>query len=107
MIHVSPDHLWSVFEGRTHVQAHKLIELYIGNWMTLSGPLGNVGDILVTFQYGLLPSMKGIYMQFNDEPSRDRLSMLLPGHYITVIGQLAEVRSMDIELDNCILLDPM
>jgi hypothetical protein len=41
-IGVTHAYLVGLFENHTDVQAQKLLEIYIGKWMRISGQLGNV-----------------------------------------------------------------
>jgi hypothetical protein len=40
---ITPEYLADLFDGRTDLQAKGLADPYIGKWMRVSGPLGNVG----------------------------------------------------------------
>jgi hypothetical protein len=65
------------------VQAAKLIASFIGKWMTVSGPLGNVGAwhnnfSQVTFNRADPIVTPSLYIMFHDEAQVDRLSVFPP-----------------------------
>ena len=49
VVDVTPEYLTGLFKQHLNVQAKKLIEAYIGKWMKVSGPLGDVYFNQVTF----------------------------------------------------------
>jgi hypothetical protein len=114
---VTPEYLVGLFDDRTDVQAKTLVDPYIGKWMTVSGPLGNVGTrndyfAQVTFQNkgmfeeGTRFEIHGVvFMYFRDPRSDERLAMLRPGTEITVVGRLERVTGIDVHLDDCELID--
>jgi hypothetical protein len=99
------------------MQAQTLVDPYIGKWMTVSGPLGNVGIKNDYFTQVTFDRVKGmfdegsrfelhgvIYMYFRKPGSEELLAMLRPGSEITVVGRLKEVNRIDVHLDDCELV---
>ncbi len=110
-IDVTPEHLWSLFEGRTGIQGESLVEPFIGKWMRLAGPLGDVGRISekwlqVTFRYGTQPMGKHVYIYVRDKRWIDRVVLLKIGDEIVVLGRIERVSAMEIRLDHCVLVAP-
>ena len=95
-------------QGHTSVQARKLAEAFLGKWIKVSGPLG---DVLGNYEKQRMAVSGSIFtndlvnMFFRDKKRLGQLSTLKPGDKITVIGQLTEVNSVEIHLDNCELVE--
>jgi hypothetical protein len=104
IVNVSPQFLIGFFEQHTTVQAKKLVEAYIGKWMRVSGPLGDVWPNQVTFEHRLFGSAV-VFMYFSPEWT-DRLSVLRRGDHLAVLGQIRNVNSMEVHLENCELAAP-
>jgi hypothetical protein len=90
------------------VQAQKLAAPFVGKWMTVSGPLGNVGAwhrtySQVTFNRPDI-DVPTIYMIFRDEAQVDRLSVLKHGDRMTVRGRIDELDRVRVQLDPCELI---
>jgi hypothetical protein len=103
-----------LFKDRTDLQAKPLTAPFIGKWMRLSGPLGNVlsnrPDISqVTFTRKSIfdPDYEPfiVYMYFDRERWDGRLEVIPPGTNITVVGRLAEFDRVDVHLKHCELED--
>lgn len=110
LVNVTPEHLTGLFKGgHTSIQAKKLTEAFIGKWIKISGL---VDDVLgstnhfrqVTFKERSIFSQNLVLMYFRPAWF-DQISTLKPGDNITVIGQITDVTSQDIHLDNCELVD--
>lgn len=110
IVDVTPEYLTGLFDDHTDIQAERLIEAFIGKWMRVSGPVGNVSSItegkaVVRFPnsssgdpYGFL----NVTMYFNDESVIDnRLRILQKGDRIQVVGQIRRVSSAWVELEDC------
>jgi hypothetical protein len=111
LVGVTPEYLTELFDEHTSIQAEKLIEAFIGKWMRLSGPVGNVSAIgedavsvslkSETFEHPV------VFLRFYGKCTiENQLRVLKKGDEITVIGQIREVTSMWIELENCELEKP-
>jgi hypothetical protein len=93
------------------MQAKKLLEAFIGKWMCVEGPVGDVyanGESNATVYF--YPPTYGrtqILMYFYDKATiDDRLSVLKKGDRVTVIGQIDWASPRSLELDNCELERP-
>jgi hypothetical protein len=113
-IDVTPAYLVGLFAGHTDIQAKPLATPFIGKWMKVSGPLGNVLSnrqtiSQVTFQKGSLfdrgYEFFTVYMYFDRARWDDRLAVLPPGSGITVVGRLREFDGVGVYLENCELAD--
>jgi hypothetical protein len=108
---VTPEYLTGLFKGHTSIQAQKLIEPFIGNWMAISGSLKEVMSsspdyAQVTFWgRGVFDNLSTVYTYFRSKESIARLSILRPKDSITVVGQLKEISNIAVNLDNCELND--
>lgn len=113
---ITPRYLLGFFEEHTGIQATQMTKPFVGKWMRLSGPLGEVlaprpeYGAQLTFQKN---DPKGetdwfryvlIFMRF-DPPWVDRLSILRRGDQLTVIGQIKTVEPLVLNLDHCELVD--
>ena len=105
MVEVTPEYLWRLCEGRTSTQAEHLISDYIGKWMPVSGPLGDVKPSgQVTFQH--TPGTHTvIYMYFHKKRWLTRLSALHLGENISVRGRIEKVNSLELHLETCEIVD--
>ena len=107
IVDVTPEYLMSFFAEHTSIQAQRLIEPYIGKWMRVSGPLGNVSNTQnfaqVVFEHRP-QSFTVIYMLFRQPDRNNRLSVLRRGTQLTVLGQIKEVTQLTLHLDNCELI---
>jgi hypothetical protein len=109
VIDVTPEYLAGLFKGLTSIQGQKLADTYLGKWMKVSGPLGDVGEFdvagtQVVFNHGTYEVI--VYMWFHDEDYvNDRLSILKKGDRITVLGEIDRIRSVDVQLKHCQLVD--
>jgi hypothetical protein len=113
-VNITLEELLRVFDEHTKIQARTLISDFIGKWMIVSGPLGDVGEFTsfsqVTFAHR--PSLPldthyfdTVYMYFRNKKWVDRLSIMNKGDNITVIGRIREVGPGELHLDNCELID--
>lgn len=111
MVNVTPEYLTGFYrQGHTSVQAKKLAEAFIGKWMKVSGPLGDVlgnydNQRMVVFSDRSISTNDFVNMFFSDKERFGRLSTLKLGDTITVVGQVTEVNSLEIWLHNCELVD--
>jgi hypothetical protein len=113
IVNVTPAYLVGLFDGHTSIQGSKLAEAFIGKWMRLSGPLGDVRGsskhhTQVTFESNP-PTETGrdffVFMYF-PKTADERLATLPHGTPITVLGRITEVDRVSLELDDCELADP-
>lgn len=110
-IHVTPAYLVGLFEGLTDLQAMKLTGQFVGKWMRLSGPLGNVlsnREKISQVTFLNRPSIFDpdyehfiVYMYFDRKRWDDRLAVLPTGSPITVVGRLREFDRVTVHLEDC------
>jgi hypothetical protein len=111
MVNVTPEHLTSFFQqGHTSIQAERLAEAFIGKWMEISGPLGDVLRVtdthrMVVIEGRSLYKNNQVYMYFREKEWADRLATLKPGDRVTIVGRIENVVSQSISLGNCELVD--
>lgn len=103
VVDVTPEYLTGLFSQHLNVQAKRLIEPYIGKWMKLSGPLGDVYFNQVTFAHSLFG--RATVFMYPSEGFIDRCSVLLRGTHIEVIGRIKDVDVLAVHLENCELID--
>jgi hypothetical protein len=113
-VDVTSRYLVGLFEGLTNVQAAPLTKPFIGKWIRVSGPLGNVSGtrldtLQVTFQFQSTfladRDYFTVYMYFDRERWEERLAVIPPGTTVSVVGRLREFDSILIHLDDCELAD--
>ena len=111
LVDVTPQYLTDFFREHTDIQARKLLEAFIGKWMRVSGPVGDVypndeSNATVYF-YPPTYGRTQVLMYFNDKAIiDDRLRVLKKGDRKTVIGQIDWAWPQQLELDNCELEKP-
>jgi hypothetical protein len=108
--HVTPDFLVGLYKTHTVLGAETLIKKYIGKWILVTGPLGEViGGYPV---FGTRSAAVGAFdqkgpsvlMLFRDEWI-DRISIIPKGQIISVRGKIETVERTKITLENCELVD--
>ena len=107
---VTPERLLIFFEENTAINAAEPTKRYIGQWMPVTGTLRNVSASgQVSFERSTTPltwfDYAEILCYFRKEKIGD-LKILKRGDKITVVGQISRIRKLDLELDNCELVDP-
>lgn len=101
VVDVTPEYLMSFFEGNTDIQATTRVADFIGAWIKVSGPLGDVSSpSQVTFA-----NRSPVHMFFRKKKWVDRLLTLSRGDNITVIGQITYVERGNLVLHSCELID--
>ena len=101
IVDVTPEYLMSFFEGHTDIQARTRVADFLGTWMKVSGPLGNVtSSSQVTFADG-----SPVHMFFRRKKWVDRLLIMSRGDNITVLGQITYVEPGNLVLYSCELID--
>jgi hypothetical protein len=103
----TPEELWAIFNGLTDLQAHQVVDVVIGQPMTISGEVRSVsaftsGSSQVTLPK---PEHRTIYLYFNDKAWINRLAMLKAGDHIRVRGRIRRITSVDLDLDRCGFVD--
>lgn len=107
IVDVRPEELNAFFKDHTSIQAEKLAEAYIGKWMVVTGPLGDVQPfgsfVQVTFSYQEWQRrLVMVYMYFS--PANDQLGVLKRNEQIRVCGKIKEVSAAALHLDDCQLV---
>ena len=100
--------LGNFFSTNTHIQAKKMVEVYKGKWMTISGSIGNireVGDSRVSVSLEHTVFTDPLIMMFFDKQWLDRLSVLRTGNHINAIGIINDIDGSSLLLENCELVD--
>jgi hypothetical protein len=104
---VPPEYLISLFKEHTSAEVKRIIAPYIGKWMEVSGPVLDVSDhssfSTVTIPAPASQSFTRVYMYFR-QPDRSHIVSLRPGTEVTVLGQLENVYSVQVELNHCELI---
>jgi hypothetical protein len=106
---ITPEQLTGFFKGVTDLQGQDRVARYIGGWMTVSGPLRDVGsisptDVLVHFADRSFYSYNDVRMRFREKRWADALAPKNPGDRLIVRGQIESVDSQTVHLDHCELL---
>jgi hypothetical protein len=89
VVDVTPAYLIGLFKIHTDVQAQRLVEPYLGTWLTVSGPLGEVMNSTsdtaqVRFERGPSAPLDEIsdyfqiFMYFDRQKWDERLAVLTP-----------------------------
>jgi len=104
VVDVTPEYLMRFFEGRTDIQASMGVADYIGKWMKVSGPLGNISGSNTRPQV-TFADRSPTHMFFRKKKWVDRLLILSRGDNITVLGQITYVERGNLVLNSCELID--
>lgn len=102
-VDVTPEYLASFYDQHMTIQANKLAEDYIGKWIKVAGRLGDVYPNQVVFAYKTFGVV--VFMYFDMNKWKDRLSILKRGSRIEVNGQIQRVNAFEVHLENCELID--
>lgn len=105
----TPEDLLDLSGGLTDLQAESLTNPFIGEWMTVAGPLNHVGAWAETFllaRIGVGPptNIKGVVCEFTDHRWVAPLSRLKAGEQAVVRGQIVRLGSVTIDLTHCELV---
>jgi hypothetical protein len=104
---ITPQFLFSLLSGHTEVQAGKLLDIYVGKWITLAGDVTHVGKFengssTVMFSHD---SFGGVLVSMEFGASwTGRLSILRQGNNINVIGRITSVDALRVKLEDCELV---
>jgi tRNA_anti-like len=107
LVAVEPGYLTSFFKDHTQLQAEKLVAVYIGKWIKVSGSLQDVftsGKMVVVRVEGV-PRLAYVMSGFLAEDWLDHVSVLRRGDRISLVGQITQVSSVSIYLENSQLID--
>lgn len=117
VVDVTPEYLVGLFKDYTSVQADKLAAPYLGKWIEISGPLGDVfprkpaggGRYTLSVFFadrGIGFNKSYVFLQC-DEAWLDRLTILPRGSNIKILGLIEKISRVEIRLGNCELVDSM
>ncbi len=98
-------YLRSCFEGRTEIEAERLVQPYLGKWVRVSGTVANVvgGGDRASFTVTL--ENKYAFFNFREDRWRSRLEVLRQGAHISLLGRITSIHSWKIDIDDCELLN--
>lgn len=102
IVTVQPQYLADFFKQHLDVQAKKLVEAYIGKWIRVSGPLGNVYSNQVTFKSATYGDTT-VFM-YPAEGFIEQCSVLVRGQHIEVMGRIKDVNRIELHLEECELV---
>jgi len=98
---VTPKFLCSLVEGQTSMLAQKIVEVYIGKWMMVSGTVFNTHER--TLSVGVtLDSDDGklVYLTF-ENTWLEQISVLRKGNRISVVGKISEIEHPGVSMESC------
>ncbi|SRR6266404_209730 len=106
--HLTPKYFYELLKGKTELQANKLVELYIGKWMRISGKVTNISESLtektliisITLTDSILPYPM-VAMAFNKAEWHDHISVISKGEQISAIGKIRSVEQNWTWLEDC------
>jgi len=104
-VDVTPTYLTGLFDEHTSIQAAKLVEAFIGKWIRVSGPIGDVAPLddkraVVWLVHIVGEPLMPCY--FNGRGVVDELRVLRKGDPVTILGQVARVSGpASLDLNNC------
>lgn len=108
LVPVSPAYLSGFYEQYTSIQADKLAQAYIGQWIKVSRSVWNINAISNQQLFVVTSAMEDnqpfMTMVF-DGSWGERLHLIKRNDKITVVGQIKDVSRTTVELDNCELAD--
>ena len=105
-IDLTPEQLTGEFRDVTSQQGEERVKRYIGKWMRVAGPLGDVTRISDTqrrayFADRSIFSYNVVRMRFYDKRNIDRLDVKNVGDPLTVVGRIQGVDIQNVDLDHC------
>jgi hypothetical protein len=111
LIHRTPQELWELISGLTDMQATKVVEPFIRQWMEISGPVRGVGEwnggfSQLTIYRGRGLTSRPVFCMFRDETWVPRLATLSSGDRVVVTGEIERIDHVSIQLTNCEIVDP-
>ena len=107
---ITPAYLAKFYDDYTVVQADNMVAPYIGKWMSIEGPIGEImpagpNRILLAFANDDSAPYPHRMMTF-DEKWFDRLSIMKRGEVVTVVGEIQKIEPHVVSLTNCELIEP-
>jgi hypothetical protein len=102
IVNVSPEDLLKFFDDHVSIQAERLMEPYLGQWMKIANV--EIRNVIEMAGGRLGVSTQGKAFLFFDAKWKPRLAVLKRRSIITAIGQIKEISMGDVHLENCELL---
>lgn len=109
---VDADYLTGLCRENTSVQAHKLVEPYLGKWIRVEGAVKDVmilgtGRLAVLMQPDGSEEIAGIsvWLTFNNDS--ERVALLRRGDSVAAEGSIQKVDAYTLDLDPADLLKPL
>jgi hypothetical protein len=106
---ITPEYLASFFKDHTAIQASQLAKPFIGKWIELSGPLGDV--VCLDPKYGAQVTLQqsdddwnGYRYMYFDPPWLEHLAMLRRGDPLTIIGEIKSIDGALVTMHHCELI---
>lgn len=117
---VTPQYLKRLYDENTSAEADKLSAKYIGNWIDLSGPFGDVTSpspyyhsnpeieqrMVVTFAFRREYRGPLVIMYFDAKSWQKYLEILVKNQKISVRCRIARIISTCVELEKCEFINP-
>ena len=105
---ITPQYLASLYKGQTEMQAQRLVDIYVGKWMKIRGPISNVmtptGDIVAVHLKRDAFNEIAVALKFS-KPWHERLALLRQGNIITAVGKIDYTEAGFVMLEDCELVD--
>ena len=104
---ITPNDLRKTYSGRTMAEADRLVKTHLNKWMRLTGTV----DDLRIYDSGngtvfLKDDSGSVILRFRRE-WKDQIETLQAGFSVEAEGQLSEVDSRNVTLENCELMKPV
>ena len=99
MVDVDPDYLMSLYKDLTTIHGETLTRPYIGKWIKVSGPVGDIHSDSLSFAGRTSRTANGIHMLFGKHATD--LPLLRPGQTVTVLGCVYRIGRFDMTLTDC------
>lgn len=101
----TPEQLCAELQGVTGVKGQARIALYLGKWLRVTGPLGNVHKIsdterMVTFADRDIFHYNVVWAGVRDRESVERLDVKDAGDPITIVGRIDRVDIQNVHLES-------
>lgn len=102
----TPEELTANFNGVTAVQGADRVARYLGNWLRVSGSIGDIAQMApelahASFADRSIFTYNVVDMWFRDKQWIDRLVLMSPGDQMTVVGRIEKVTVQHVTLENC------
>jgi hypothetical protein len=105
VVGVSPKFLTSLYEQHMAIQSDRLAAAYIGKWMKITGRLKNVSMIGQSLMSVSFWEDTMVIIMYFDLAWSERLTVLIRGQTISVMGKIEKINQSDLQLTDCELID--